>query len=342
MIDAPTLAAEATAPRSDADFLDTLLAFAGHAPAWGPALPWSVERDGSALQLRLQRMSDELLHDPANREVVMACGAVLENLRIAARHLGRALLVSRWPNGTDDPLVATMVLGEALDPRLEDDALFGAMLRGSDPADAAARGRGVSPALVAVLRHAARCEGGWLDVVADDARRELVGDLESEAVTIGEAERGARSLLALRLGPAHASPGAVEVARAGGPALGELLVALGANVRDARAWSANRAAVARGSTVTAPILAILGSSADAPQGWLDAGAALQRVLLHAKVQGLSATFLNEPLHHPLLRDALRTVLFAGGAPHAIVRFDFVDGGQQPARGADAWRGRTAA
>jgi hypothetical protein len=342
MIDAPTIAPDELALQSDADFLDALLAFAGHAPAWTPSLPWSVCRDGATLQLRLHRLRDELLHDPANREVVMACGAVLENMRIAARHLGRDLLVARWPNGVDDTVVATIALGEALEPRHEDDALFRVMTSSGTPASPSPQGRGVSPALLAVLRHAARCEGGWLDVVADDARRELVGDLESEAATIGDAERGARSLLALRLERERAASGAVEVAMSGGTALAPLLTTLGANVRESNAWSADRAAVARGSTVTAPILAILGSSADLPQGWLDAGAALQRVLLHAKVQGLTATFLNEPLHHPLLRDALRTVLFAGGAPQAIVRFDFDDRGQAPGHNGHAWKGRSAA
>lgn len=342
MIDAPTGAAAAIARQSDTQFLEVLLGFAGHAPAWAPALPWSVEREGATLRLRLNRVRDELLYDPANREVIMACGAVLENLRIAARHFGRELLVTPWPNGVEDPVVAAMALGDEQDPRHEDEALFGVMARAAVPADPSTRARGVSPALVAVLRHAARCEGGWLDMVVDDVRRELVGDLECEAVTIGDAERGARCMLALRLGREPSLPQPVEVATGGAPALAHLLSALGASVRCANAWSADRAAMARESTVTAPMLAILGSAADGPPGWLEAGAALQRVLLHAKVQGLTATLLNEPLHHPLLRDALRTVLFTGGAPQAIVRFDFAEGDQEPGHTRPIWRSRTAA
>lgn len=339
MIDAPTIAAEAIASETESDVLDAVIAFTGRGPAWRPSLPWSCEREGASLLLRLVHQRDELLHDPTNRDVVMGCGAAVENAHIAARHLGRELIVSRWPNGHDDPLVATMALGEAMTPRHEDDALFRAVSHAAMHDVPSMPGRGVSPALVAVLRHAARCEGGWLDVVADDARRALLGDLEAEAITIGDAERGARSLLALRLGRERAAAGAIEVVTGETPPLAHLLEALGADVRESNAWCSDRAAVARACTVTAPLLVVLGSSADAPDGWLDAGAALQRVLLHAKVQGLSATLLNAPLHHPLLRDALGTLLFAGGAPQAIVRFDFIDGDARCERGRiDGWRG----
>jgi hypothetical protein len=132
------------------------------------------------------------------------------------------------------------------------------------------------------------------------------------------------------------------VSTGGAPALAQLLSALGASVREAEAWNANRAAMARGATITAPLLAILGSATNSPNGWLDAGAALQRVLLHAKVQGLTATLLNDPLHHPLLRDALCSLLFSGGAPQAIVRFDFVEGSHRRDRTGQRGRTRNAA
>lgn len=100
------------------------------------------------------------------------------------------------------------------------------------------------------------------------------------------------------------------------------MASLGTNVMPSNEWTPSRAAVLRTSTVEAPLLLVLGSHRDAPTDWLQAGAALESVLLHASAQGLTATFLNEPLHHPLLRDGLRALVFASGAPQAIVRFDF--------------------
>lgn len=319
MIDAPTPHAASGEVITPSDMLSAILPFTGRPLTVWRDLPWSVVREGKdRLLLRLDRVREEVLSDRANREIVMACGAVLENLRIAAHHLRRELVVEAWPFGQDHTVVARLSLGEELAPRREEEALFSVLA--SAPQGASARiGGGVSPALVAVLRHAARSEGGWLDVVADDVRRQIVGDLESEAAAIADAERGARRLLTARFG---ASGGGAQFAVGGGPSLGELLGTLGANVQPSNEWSAGRAAAARGSALEAPVLAVLGASEDSPDAWLKAGAALQRVLLHASVQGLTAVFLNEPLHHPLLRDALRSVLFAAGAPQAILRFDF--------------------
>lgn len=317
MIDAPATAESARHARNGKDTLATLPAFAGAPPTWWRTLPWSVTHAGNALTLRVEELRDELLSAPANREVLMACGAVLANLKIASHRLGHDLRVEFLPDGAGSPVIARVVLVNEVRPGREEEALFDILEHGT-PA-LAHGGKRVSPALVALLRHGARSEGGWLDVVVDDARRAIVGDLESEAVAISDAERSARRLLSARYGAGTLGP---QFATGGAPSLGELMGTLGASVQPGNEWSATRAATLRESALEAPLLAVLGSSDDTPGGWVRAGAALQRVLLHASVQGLRATFLNEPLHHPLLRDALRSLLFADGVPMAIVRFDF--------------------
>lgn len=317
MIDAPATAESAHHACNGRDALAALPAFAGAPPTWWRTLPWSVTHDGNALTLRVEALRDELLSAPANREVLMACGAVLANLKIASHHLGHDLRVEFFPDDAGSPIVARVVLASEVCPGREEEALFDILEHGTRAL--AHGGKSVSPALVALLRHGARSEGGWLDVVADDARRAIVGDLESEAVAISDAERSARRLLSARYGAGTLGP---QFAMGGAPSLGELMGTLGASVQPGNEWSATRAATLRASALEAPLLAVLGSSDDTPGGWVRAGAALQRVLLHASVQGLRATFLNEPLHHPLLRDALRSLLFADGVPQAVVRFDF--------------------
>jgi hypothetical protein len=334
MIDTPASAESMRHSPNGKDPLALIPAFAGTPPTWWRTLPWSVTRSGDALLLRAEQLQDELLGDPANREVLLACGAVLANLKIAAHHLGHDVRMELFPDGTGSPIVARLTVGREVSPGREDEALFDVLEHGVR--SLAHGGTSVSPALVAILRHGARSEGGWLDVVSDDARRAIVGDLESEAVAITDAERSARRLLSARYGAGTLGP---QFALGGAPALGELLYTLGASVQPVNEWSAGRAAKLRESALEAPLLAVLGATDDTPRGWLRAGAALQRVLLHASVQGLSATFLNEPLRHPLLRDALRSVLFADGAPQAIVRFDFSSAGS--ARDAHRRGGRTA-
>ena len=60
---------------------------------------------------------------------------------------------------------------------------------------------------------------------------------------------------------------------------------------------------ARDSEIAAhsPALVILCTDADDPRTWLQAGQALQRVLLHAHANGLSASFLNQPIEVESLR-----------------------------------------
>jgi hypothetical protein len=53
-----------------------------------------------------------------------------------------------------------------------------------------------------------------------------------------------------------------------------------------------------------PIITVLYTSGDTAHEWLQAGQALQRVLLTATVHGLSATPLTQPLEIPELRERL--------------------------------------
>jgi len=318
MIDAPSTN-PAPEPTAEFDLYSAVVPFAGTPPNAWRDLPWSLVRSGTnVMALRLDRIREEYLADPANREIVMACGAALENLRVAAHHFGVALDVHRWPSADDDTVVAHLSAGTGQTPSREEEALFGVLTSAHHTPVRRVGGR-LSPALIAVLRHAARTEGGWLDVVVDEARRQMVGDLESEAASIAHAERGAIRLLRDRFG---ADGDGIRFSTGGGPSLNELIAALGANVQPFNEWNSARTDSARGNAVDAPLLAVLGAGEDTPDSWLRAGEALQRVLLHASAQGLTASFLNEPLHHPLLRDALRTLLFASGTPHAILRFDF--------------------
>ena len=115
-------------------------------------------------------------------------------------------------------------------------------------------------------------------MVSDDARLALVGDLVAEAAAIADAERGARRLLSFQIGVREDG---AQIALGGAPTLAELLGTLGGRVQPSNRWTAGRAAEVRASVMEAPILAMLGGDDDLPGGWLQADAALQRLLLHA-------------------------------------------------------------
>jgi hypothetical protein len=277
------------------------------------------------MELRLTRRHAERLGDPANRELIMACGAVVENVRIAANQMGRTVQVEPFPAG-DPATVARLSIDACVAPRREEEVLYAVIAR--PPRGAwCSGGHAVSPALVAVLRHAARSGGGRLDVIADDARRVLLGALEFEGASSAGAERFAGLQPGEPIFPKRACMQGRDSTDA--PCLDELLSMLGGFIiaREAGRTTGGctaRASRVRAAALEAPLIGVLGTAGDTPCDWLRAGSAMQRVLLHATAQGLGAAFLNEPVRDLRMRDALRSVIFAGGAPQAIVRFDFGD------------------
>ncbi len=71
-----------------------------------------------------------------------------------------------------------------------------------------------------------------------------------------------------------------------------------------------------------PVLAVLGTHDDAPESWLCAGQSLARALLRARVAGLQASYLNQPVEVADLRRQLRQALGLSGVPQLVLRFGY--------------------
>ena len=67
------------------------------------------------------------------------------------------------------------------------------------------------------------------------------------------------------------------------------------------------------------MLAVLGTEGDSRLDWLCAGQALGRLLLQAQASGLSASFFNQPIEVPELRERLRDTAAASGLPQLCFR-----------------------
>jgi hypothetical protein len=220
---------------------NSILAIAGHVVC--AAMPESAMSAWTLLAGR-----DELrvlLRGPAGNAIapdedLLACGAALENIRLTARHLGYETQVDLMPDGDLAPTVARVRLGGACTPTFEDEALFRAMEGG--PLRIAQPCRGISPALIGLLRHAARAEGAWL-------------------------------------------------------------TPLGAGTPRVQRW---------------PWHAVIGTSGDEPSAWVRVGEALQRVRLHASLQGWRTTVVS--MIAPAMA-AFRSVPATRREPRVVARFD---------------------
>lgn len=323
MIDSPILrfpsaSAERASAAERAQVLEWLEPFAAPSRCGCQRRPWQAVRRGEALELRLVSENPRFDSYATYREGFVCAGAAIENLNIALYHAGYGGAIDLLPDRSDPSLLCTVRPGNRITPSEEDEALFAVLSRPLVPNPANRRRGTIAPALLALLRHAARQHHAWLDVVADSERRQQLEAILVEAARAGRSGDDTKS-------KDHASatvPVASPPAAAGEVTFTDLIGALGSTVCGAPQADAGAAAPLEGVRLTdAPILLILGTHGDRPLDWLLAGQALQHVLLHASSHGLTTTFLNEPLRDAALRD--RVLAIAGhGVPQVIARLDF--------------------
>jgi hypothetical protein len=81
----------------------------------------------------------------------------------------------------------------------------------------------------------------------------------------------------------------------------------------------------------APLIVVLGTARDDRAAWLDAGQALQRLLLLATRNGVGVGLLNQTCQVPEVRSALQDVLGDPSHPQAVLRMGYVDERNEPIR-----------
>ena len=73
----------------------------------------------------------------------------------------------------------------------------------------------------------------------------------------------------------------------------------------------------------AGVAGLLTTAADRPADWVNAGQALQRILLTASASGAAVALHSQPLELPWLREFIRTQLSDGAYPHLVLRIGMV-------------------
>ena len=66
------------------------------------------------------------------------------------------------------------------------------------------------------------------------------------------------------------------------------------------------------------------SAEDTPRAWLQAGMALERVLLLAQLEGVQASYLNQAIQVAALRPQLQSLLRRQGPPQVMLRMGYAD------------------
>ncbi len=294
---------------------------------WAPSVhnsqPWRFTADGGQ-QLSLHADTSRRLAaaDPDGREMMISCGAALFSVRLTLRVLGYIPETSILPEPGQPTLVARVSWRERADPdeferRLSSHLLTRRTHRGAfDP-------QPLPPDTLAVLRAGAAREAAMLRIVADDGHRAAL------AAVIQAAEHqlrrdGERLRELARWTPAPGSASRDGVPATSYPARPEHTDPdfPGRDFARGHGWGMPPLSLAT-SHRSAGVAGLLTTADDRPADWVNAGQALQRILLTASACGAAVALHSQPLELPWLREFIRTQLSDGAYPHLVLRVGMV-------------------
>lgn len=302
-----------------ADKLRFMLRFAVLAPSNHNTQPWMFRMRGDSVELYANRARSLHVTDAEDRQLLISCGCALLHLRAAIWRFGYVDNTILLPTPGDADLLARVSLGEEDPPTPQQLALFDAILKRRTNRQLF-RDDPLPEELQHDLLRAAEREGAWLHFVKNREHRNALADLIAEGDRRQWANQRFRLELAawLHSNNTEAHDGIPNSAQNAG----DLLSVAGPLVVRTFDLGEGQAAKNRDIAAYSPSLVVLGTDADGPAAWLSAGQALARVLLRARVDGVWASFLNQPIETPELRPRVAELTGREGCPQVILRLGY--------------------
>jgi nitroreductase len=262
----------------------SVLTAATSAPSLHNSQPWLFRCTPTVIELYADTARAMPVADPDHRELLLACGAALLNLRLAIRALGVHPAVQLFPDSNRPDLLAIVRLQGRSPAGPVDWRLAEAIPhRRTNPPPSASTT--VPVPLLNELRQAAKIEQAWMATL-DAAQLPVL-----------------RTLLGQALDTQQHDP---------------------AFIAEWSHWTGRDPASADGVPAFEPelLIAVIGSFHDLPLAHLQAGQAMQRVLLLAATAGLSASLLSQVVAVPAARKQLRDLIGGGLWPQTVLRLGY--------------------
>jgi hypothetical protein len=291
--------------------IDVLLGAAVAAPSMHNTQPWRFEVNRHVIDVYLDGSRALPAEDSTGRAMRIAAGAATFNLRCAAASISFDSWFGLAPFPHEPDLVARIVVEPT---RVPDKTLkeLCAQIPRRHTSREQARPVQLSANDRLLLTRAALAEGAELSWLPTPQVKEVLDMLvDTDLREIGDWHRSAER--------AHWVGGVRTADGVPSASLGPRSAAYPSPVRDLAAAPADRMR-ARAVFEAEPALAVLSTEGDAAADQLLAGLALERVLLTATRQGLTASFLNQPLEYDDLRRAVQRTTGKPGFAHMVVRF----------------------
>lgn len=288
------------------------LRFAVLAPSSHNTQPWRFDVLDDNVAFVADRSRRLEVVDPHDRALVMSVSTALESFCIAAHHFGDGTVVHGFPDPTSPELVATVSL-ETTAPYDHD--LFAAIPHRRTtraPFDE----RDLPETLLAGMTSDASALGVRLVLVPRE-QRSGVAELIAAGDAIQMGDRSFRSELAswVRSNTSERPDGI----RGYGFGFSNLMSHASSFV--IRTFDLGRSQGAKDLRLAeqAGSLAVLATDKDTPHKWLATGRALTRMLLRLAANGATASFLNQPIEVPELRQRIAAELGITEVPQLLLR-----------------------
>ena len=293
--------------------IESALTAASLAPSVHNTQPWRFRVLRDRVELHPDPCRRLAATDPDGRELRLSCGAALFNLRLALQGMGVRPMVTMLP-GRDAPGALAVVRQVG---KIKADAETRALL------DAVPRRRTnrrpfleapVDPRQRHALVRAAELERSWLHVITTPEHRAQLKRFVQQAHQIQLGDEGVQAELAAFTGHRPGASDGVPPASAGvRPEMQDEWT-----FRDFQGPERHPGK----DYESDPLVVVLCSFYDGPLGELQAGQAMQRVLLTATIRGLSASFLSQPVEVRQVREELRRALGGVVVPQTVLRLGF--------------------
>jgi nitroreductase len=293
---------------------------------WAPSVhntqPWRFSADGQQISLYADAGRRLAVADPDGREMMLSCGAALFTVRLALRSLGCIPQTSVLPDPAQPTLVARVSWREHAaatdyERRLAREVPRRRTHRGGFDAVA------LSPNLLAALAEGAARDGAMLRIVTDGGQRAAL------AAAVETAERAAhldstRVQELVMWAPPPGSPRTDGVPSTSYPAHAEHTDPdfPGRDYAHGLGWGIPPLSPAR-MPRAAGVVGLLTTTSDGPADWVNAGQALQRILLTASACGVAAALHSQPFELAWLREDIRGRLAGGEYPQMLLRLGAV-------------------
>jgi hypothetical protein len=288
------------------------------AAVWAPSVhntqPWLFSASGQEIRVYADTRRQLLVADPGGREMMISCGAALFTARLALRSLGYIPDACILPDPAQPSLVARVSWQRRADPTEYEQQLFRWVQQrrthrsGFEPLP-------LAPELLATLQEGAQRDGALLRIITNHGSRAALG------AVVETAER------AMRLDSAYvqelarwASP--PDSTRTDGVPATAYPPFPGRDFAHGHGWGL--AGFSCGVTSrSAGVVCLLTTVDDRPADWVNAGQALQRVLLTSASCGVAAALHSQPLELPWLREYICTHWSDGTYPQLLLRLGTV-------------------